>query len=95
MGISTAKKVGFEKIKINSVIKKPINDEGIIDLVDSLDLPSEFSLLEVINRIKQARIDRTIPEEDNREFDIYELRHLITLLKSRHPGVFKQFLNLL
>ncbi|MBM02022.1 MAG: GTP 3',8-cyclase MoaA [Chloroflexi bacterium] len=34
MGISTAKKVGFEKIKINSVIKKGINDEGIIDLVD-------------------------------------------------------------
>ena len=34
MGISSAKKAGFKNIKINSVIKKGINDEGIIDLVD-------------------------------------------------------------
>ena len=34
IGISSAKKAGFKNIKINSVIKKGINDEGIIDLVD-------------------------------------------------------------
>ena len=34
MGISSAKKAGFKNIKINSVIKKDINDQGIIDLVD-------------------------------------------------------------
>jgi cyclic pyranopterin phosphate synthase len=33
-GIGSAKDAGFEKIKINTVIKKGINDKGIIDLVD-------------------------------------------------------------
>ena len=33
-GISRAKGAGFEKIKINTVIKKGVNDKGITDLVD-------------------------------------------------------------
>ena len=33
-GISSAKEAGFKNIKINSVIKKGVNDKGIIDLVD-------------------------------------------------------------
>jgi len=34
IGIDSAKDAGFEKIKINTVIKKGVNDKGIIDLVD-------------------------------------------------------------
>ncbi|GAA6139660.1 GTP 3',8-cyclase MoaA [Arenicella sp. 4NH20-0111] len=78
-GIDAARKVGFEKIKLNAVVLKGINDDEVLDLVQfAIDRELDISFIEEMplgeidshERTETAMANLSIKELVDREFGL-------------------------